>query len=82
MAKILASSVLALVALSIPAQAQRGDKCAGGWIGKQCAIEMGAYCDPATGQIMRRMGGGTIRGGERWQACVDRKRAELRQRKS
>jgi hypothetical protein len=42
----------------------------------RCAIELGAYCNPQTGAW--RLGGGTIKGGQRLQDCMDRKRAEPR----
>ena len=86
MFRLMTSVAFALAALSIPAFAQ-ADKCSGvggpGKLRKQCAIELGGYCNPATGRvILRGPSTGVIKGAARMQECVDRKRAELRGRKS
>jgi len=86
MPKTIASSILTLVVLFgselCQAATPNSDKCARsgpGYLRRQCAIELGGYCNPATGRvILRGPSAGVIKGQARLQDCVERKRAERR----
>ena len=72
-------------ALCAPAVAQAAkaqpDRCAArpGDYRRQCFIEFGATCEPATGQLwLRGPSGGTILGEQRLDACIAQKRAQGR----
>jgi hypothetical protein len=75
MFKIVAACLFALVVFSVSPLAEAADRCTGGpgHLRRECAMELGGYCNPATGRW--RLGGGVIKGGARLQECVDRKRA-------
>ena len=74
---------LATVVASTVAQAAKAqvDRCGArpGDIRRQCFIELGATCEPATGQLwLRGPSGGTILGEARLEACLAQKRAQGR----
>ena len=87
MSKLLSITLaLSLAAVAAPAVAQatkaaKADRCAArpGDIRRQCVIELGATCEPATGRLwLRGPSSGTIRGEERLEACLAQKRAQGR----
>jgi hypothetical protein len=72
-------------AMAAPAMAQAAkaqiDRCAArpGDYRRQCFIEFGATCEPATGRLwLRGPSGGTILGEQRLDACIAQKRAQGR----
>ena len=63
------------------AKAAQADRCAArpGDFRRQCFIELGATCEPATGQLwLRGPSGGTITGEARLDMCIAQKRAQGR----
>ena len=87
MSKLLSITLaLSLAAVAAPAVAQatkaaKADRCAArpGDIRRQCFIELGATCEPATGQLwLRGPSGGSILGEARLEACLAQKRSQAR----
>ena len=85
---LLIALAFSFTALFAPAAAQAAkakaakiDRCGArpGDIRRQCFIELGATCEPATGRLwLRGPSSGTIRGVERLEACLAQKRAQGR----
>ena len=89
MSKLLSTALaFSLAAVVAPAMAQAAktkaaqvDRCAArpGDFRRQCFIELGATCEPATGQLwLRGPSGGTITGEARLDMCIAQKRAQGR----
>jgi hypothetical protein len=89
MSKVLAIALtLGFAVVWAPAAAQAAkaktanvDRCAArpGDYRRQCFIDMGATCEPATGRLwLRGPAGGTILGEARLDACIAEKRAKAR----
>ena len=77
----LAAVAAPAVAQAAKAKAAQADRCAArpGDIRRQCFIELGATCEPATGQLwLRGPSGGTITGEARLDMCIAQKRAQGR----
>ena len=69
------------VAQAAKAKAAQADRCAArpGDFRRQCFIELGATCEPATGQLwLRGPSGGSILGEQRLDACIAQKRSQAR----
>jgi hypothetical protein len=69
------------VAQAAKAKAAPADRCAArpGDFRRQCFIELGATCEPATSQLwLRGPSGGSILGEARLEACLAQKRAQTR----
>ena len=89
MSKLLAIALaFSLAAVGAPAlaqaakaQAAKVDRCGArpGDFRRQCFIEFGATCEPATGQLwLRGPSGGSILGEQRLDACIAQKRSQAR----
>ena len=84
MSKLLAIAIAcSFAAISAPAVAQKAkvDRCGArpGDFRRQCFIELGATCEPATGQLwLRGPSGGSILGEQRLDACIAQKRTQGR----
>jgi hypothetical protein len=89
MSRLLSIAVaFSLAAVGAPAMAQaaktkaaQADRCAArpGDFRRQCFIELGATCEPATGQLwLRGPSGGSILGEARLEACLAQKSAQGR----
>ena len=77
----LAAVVAPAMAQAAKAKAAQVDRCAArpGDFRRQCFIELGATCEPATGQLwLRGPSGGTILGEARLESCLAQKRAQGR----
>ncbi len=77
----LATVAAPTVAQAAKAKAAQADRCAArpGDFRRQCFIELGATCEPATGQLwLRGPSGGTITGEARLEMCIAQKRAQGR----
>jgi hypothetical protein len=77
----LAAIVAPTVAQAAKAKAAPADRCAArpGDFRRQCFIELGATCEPATGQLwLRGPSGGSILGEARLEACLAQKRSQAR----
>jgi hypothetical protein len=69
------------VAQAAKAKVAKIDRCGArpGDFRRQCFIELGATCEPATGQLwLRGPSGGTITGEARLDMCISQKRAQMR----
>jgi uncharacterized membrane protein len=83
---VLAFSLAAVVAPAVAQAAKakaaaQADRCAArpGDIRRQCFIELGATCEPATGRLwLRGPSGGSILGEARLEACLAQKRGQGR----
>jgi hypothetical protein len=82
---LLTTLALSLAIVSAPgvawAATAKPDKCAPrpGDFRRQCLIELGGYCDPATGRVtLEGPGASAITGIPRWESCIERKRAQQR----
>jgi hypothetical protein len=89
MSKVLAIAIaFSVAAVCAPAVAQpakakatKVDRCGArpGDIRRQCFIELGATCEPATGQLwLRGPSGGSILGEQRLDACIAQKQSQAR----
>jgi len=77
----LAAVAAPAVAQAAKAKAAQADRCAArpGDIRRQCFIELGATCEPATGRLwLRGPSGGAILGEARLESCLAQKRAQGR----
>ena len=77
----LAAVVAPAVARAAKAKVAQADRCAArpGDFRRQCFIELGATCEPASGQLwLRGPSGGTVLGEQRLDACIAQKRSQTR----
>jgi len=77
----LATVAAPAVAQAAKAKAAQADRCAArpGDFRRQCFIDLGATCEPATGQLwLRGASGGTVLCDARLDACIAQKRSQAR----